>query len=108
MVNCSLDVSLPQSFRIFNTWLGDPSRMIVLESVLGEIRRHNLLELVKETGAVLLGGLKKLEVRSRRAKRRRRRRKGEEDEETVIFLFVCLSVCLFLCTSGRTASSQRC
>ena len=57
---------LPQSFRIFNTWLGDPSRMTVLESILGQMRKHNLLELVKETGAVLLGGLKELEVRRRR------------------------------------------
>ena len=48
--------------------------MMVLESVLGEIRRHNLLELVKETGAVLRGGLRKLEVRRRKRRRRRRRR----------------------------------
>ena len=52
-----------QPLRIFNTWLGDPARLIVLECVLNEIRRHRLLELVKNTGAVLLDGLKDLEVR---------------------------------------------
>ena len=49
--------------------------MTVLGTVLEEMRRHNLLELVKETGAVLLGGLKKLEVRRRRRRKRRRGRR---------------------------------
>ena len=55
-------ILLMQPLRIFNTWLGDPARLIVLECVLNEIRRNRLLELVKQTGTVLLDGLKDLEA----------------------------------------------
>ncbi|XP_065199488.1 4-aminobutyrate aminotransferase, mitochondrial-like [Planococcus citri] len=46
-----------QPFRVFNTWMGDPGKMIILEEVLKIIRRDQLLENVKETGKVLMKGL---------------------------------------------------
>lgn len=48
-------------FRIFNTWLGDPSKVVLLEAVLKEIKEKNLLDSVKKTGKYLLSGLKSLE-----------------------------------------------
>lgn len=62
VLNVCLSYYILQPLRIFNTWLGDPARLIVLESVLREIQRHRLLELVQQTGTVLLDGLKELEV----------------------------------------------
>lgn len=52
-----------QPSRINNTFFGDPSRLAVLEAVLGEIKRHNLQQLVLESGDALLSGLKELQVR---------------------------------------------
>nr|AFM73662.1 GABA transaminase GABA-TTC2 [Tetranychus cinnabarinus] len=52
-----------QGFRIFNTWLGDPSKLALLERVIKVIKRDNLLESVKETGKEMLKGLKEAETR---------------------------------------------
>ncbi|KAF9413155.1 hypothetical protein HW555_008509 [Spodoptera exigua] len=51
----------PQPLRIFNTWMGDPSKLILLEKVIQVIKNDNLLQLVEETGKVLKCGLYKLE-----------------------------------------------
>merc|ERR1719259_1359058 len=50
-----------QSYRIFNTWVGDPGKLILLDAVLKTIKRDSLLENTAEAGKVLLGGLKDLE-----------------------------------------------
>jgi len=50
-----------EAYRIYNTWVGDPAKLILLEKVLGEIRNQNLLDSVNEVGQVLLGGLKDLQ-----------------------------------------------
>jgi 4-aminobutyrate aminotransferase/(S)-3-amino-2-methylpropionate transaminase len=50
----------PEAYRIFNTWLGDPARILLLESTLNVIKRDNLIELNRVTGEHLLNGLKKL------------------------------------------------
>lgn len=47
-------------YRIFNTWLGDPIRVLFLEATLEAIRRDKLLELNRQTGAFLLDNLKRL------------------------------------------------
>lgn len=47
-------------YRIFNTWLGDPIRVLFLETVLDVIKRDNLIQLNKETGDFMLDGLKRL------------------------------------------------
>ncbi|KZC14929.1 4-aminobutyrate aminotransferase, mitochondrial [Dufourea novaeangliae] len=39
-----------QSYRVFNTWMGDPSKVILLEAVLETIQKENLLDRVKRVG----------------------------------------------------------
>ncbi|XKL68492.1 hypothetical protein PGB90_003983 [Kerria lacca] len=46
-----------QPYRIFNTWMGDPSKIILLEEIIKIIKRDSLLENVKITGKVLMNGL---------------------------------------------------
>ncbi|XP_060530025.1 4-aminobutyrate aminotransferase, mitochondrial-like isoform X2 [Cylas formicarius] len=50
-----------QPFRTFNTWMGDPGKVILLENILQVIFKENLLKNVRETGKYLLDGLKELE-----------------------------------------------
>jgi 4-aminobutyrate aminotransferase, mitochondrial len=52
-----------QAYRIFNTWLGDPSKLVLLEKVIQVIRKENLLEKITKTGQVLMTNLKSLEKR---------------------------------------------
>lgn len=51
-----------QALRIFNTWIGDPSKVILLEAVVKVIKQQNLLSLVNEVGNHLWSGLHDLEV----------------------------------------------
>jgi 4-aminobutyrate aminotransferase / (S)-3-amino-2-methylpropionate transaminase len=51
-----------QPYRVFNTWLGDPSKVILLEEVVGAIRDLNLLDNAKSTGSALVNGMKQLQV----------------------------------------------
>lgn len=44
-------------YRIFNTWLGDPSKLVLLEQVVKQIKENNLLAKITETGNYLLAGL---------------------------------------------------
>jgi 4-aminobutyrate aminotransferase/(S)-3-amino-2-methylpropionate transaminase len=55
------ELSPKQPYRIFNTWVGDPGKLILLDTVLQTIKKDNLLENTKKTGEVLLGGLKDLQ-----------------------------------------------
>jgi len=52
-----------QGYRIFNTWCGDPGKVILLDAVLKTISKENLLESTERAGNVLLQGLKDLETR---------------------------------------------
>lgn len=51
----------PQGYRIFNTWMGDPSKVILLQEIVRVIRRDHLLDVVQESGEVLMKGLFDLE-----------------------------------------------
>lgn len=51
-----------QPYRIFNTWMGDPSKNLLLAEVLNIIRQENLLAEVTRTGKALLSGLFELQV----------------------------------------------
>ncbi|CAB3242147.1 unnamed protein product [Arctia plantaginis] len=51
----------PHAYRVFNTWMGDPSKLILLEQVLKVIKQNNLIENANKTGQVLKNGLLKLE-----------------------------------------------
>ena len=42
--------------------MGDPSKTFVIRAILEEMRKHDLLEVVKLSGSVLLQGLKETEV----------------------------------------------
>ena len=50
------------SYRIFNTWMGDPARLALAEVIVKEIKENDLVKNAKEVGDVFLGGLKDLEV----------------------------------------------
>ncbi|KAK2829036.1 hypothetical protein Q7C36_017026 [Tachysurus vachellii] len=50
-----------KGYRIFNTWMGDPSKNLFLSEVLNVIRRENLLEEVTRSGKTLLQGLYELQ-----------------------------------------------
>lgn len=51
------EMKAAQPYRVFNTWMGDPGKLILLEEVLKVIKRDNLLENVNRVGAVLRKGL---------------------------------------------------
>lgn len=61
---CVCVCRLFQPYRIFNTWMGDPSKNLFLAEVLNVIRRENLLEEVTRSGKALLNGLYELQVLS--------------------------------------------
>ncbi|KAJ6225024.1 hypothetical protein RDWZM_003569 [Blomia tropicalis] len=50
-------VTFNKPYRIFNTWLGDPAKLVLLEQVVKEIKKENLLSKITETGDHLLNGL---------------------------------------------------
>lgn len=47
----------PQPFRVFNTWMGDPGKLILLEAVINVIKRDALLDNVTKVGEKLKQGL---------------------------------------------------
>ena len=51
-----------QIYRICNTWMGDPSRLILLDVIMKEIKDKDLIKSTKVAGEVLLTGLKSLQV----------------------------------------------
>jgi 4-aminobutyrate aminotransferase/(S)-3-amino-2-methylpropionate transaminase len=50
-----------QAYRIFNTWLGDPSKLVLLNQVIQVIRNEALLDQIQRSGKTLLDGLKSLQ-----------------------------------------------
>ena len=48
-------------YRIFNTWMGDPCKLLHLELIIDVIRTDNLQEETVKCGQVLLAGLKELQ-----------------------------------------------
>lgn len=50
-----------QSYRIFNTWCGDPGKLLLLEAILNVMRRDCLLDNVNQAGDVLKKGLLEVE-----------------------------------------------
>lgn len=60
------DKYIPSSLkagRIFNTWVGDSSKVLLLEAVINTIKEYKLLETVQDTGDYLRKGLHEMEVR---------------------------------------------
>lgn len=54
-----------QTYRIFNTWMGDPSRLMLADVILNEIDDKDLIKSTREAGETLLAGLKSLQVLQR-------------------------------------------
>lgn len=50
-----------QSYRVFNTWMGDPSKLILLEKIVDIIGQENLLERVSRVGSYTLNELMKIQ-----------------------------------------------
>lgn len=48
--------------RIFNTWMGDQSKLVLLKEVVKVTQEEGLLQRVQETGRVLLSGLENIQV----------------------------------------------
>ncbi|KAE8882086.1 4-aminobutyrate aminotransferase [Phytophthora fragariae] len=51
---------LKEGYRIFNTWMGDPTKMITLKAVLDVVESDSLLENVQITGDYLKAGLNEI------------------------------------------------
>ncbi|PIK38213.1 putative 4-aminobutyrate aminotransferase, mitochondrial [Apostichopus japonicus] len=49
--------------RIFNTWMGDPPKVLMMEAVLDVIRREGLLDLTRTSGAHLMAGLEDIQAK---------------------------------------------
>ncbi|CAG9839880.1 unnamed protein product [Diabrotica balteata] len=54
-------VKVKHGGRIFNTWMGDPGKAMILEAIINTIKCQNLLDQVNRSGQKLLCGLKDLE-----------------------------------------------
>lgn len=46
-----------QPYRVYNTWMGDPGKMLLLETILSIIKRDSLLDNVTRVGNKLKSGL---------------------------------------------------
>ncbi|XP_044731610.1 4-aminobutyrate aminotransferase, mitochondrial [Chrysoperla carnea] len=55
------DSKVKSAYQIFNTWMGDPGKLLILERILKVISEKNLLANVEKTGKVLYDGLRSLE-----------------------------------------------
>ncbi|XP_062550266.1 4-aminobutyrate aminotransferase, mitochondrial-like [Armigeres subalbatus] len=53
----SLNLTPQLPYRVFNTWMGDPGKVLLLESILNVIKSEALLQNVEKTGAKLKQGL---------------------------------------------------
>ncbi|XP_050532921.1 4-aminobutyrate aminotransferase, mitochondrial [Daktulosphaira vitifoliae] len=49
-------------YRVFNTWMGDPTKIVLLEAILNVIKRDNLLSVVEKSGDILMSNLRDLEA----------------------------------------------
>lgn len=47
---CKEELRPDDTFRVFNTWIGEPSRLVLLEAILETVRKENLIEATNETG----------------------------------------------------------
>ncbi|XP_063238975.1 LOW QUALITY PROTEIN: 4-aminobutyrate aminotransferase, mitochondrial [Bacillus rossius redtenbacheri] len=48
-------------YRVFNTWMGEPAKLLLLQGVVSVVKRDGLLALVRSSGERLRAGLLRLE-----------------------------------------------
>uniref|UniRef100_A0A2C9KCJ3 (S)-3-amino-2-methylpropionate transaminase n=1 Tax=Biomphalaria glabrata TaxID=6526 RepID=A0A2C9KCJ3_BIOGL len=53
-----------EGYRIMNTWLGDPSKVVMLREVINVIKEDNLLQRTADTGAYLLQVLEEAQTKN--------------------------------------------
>ncbi|XP_055329153.1 4-aminobutyrate aminotransferase, mitochondrial-like [Paramacrobiotus metropolitanus] len=51
------EMHMSEAYRIFNTWLGDPTKIMLLEEFVKVMQRDNLLDVVRRTSSTLEAGL---------------------------------------------------
>jgi len=51
-----------EGYRNFNTWMGDPVRVLLMKAIIKEINDKHLLQNVQITGSYLKDGLLELQV----------------------------------------------
>lgn len=51
------DMRPQHSYRVFNTWMGDPGKLVLLEQILKTIKTQKLLDVVQSTGKKLKDGI---------------------------------------------------
>ena len=44
------ELSPKQGYRIFNTWVGDPGKVVLLDAVLKTVKKDNLLDNTLKSG----------------------------------------------------------
>lgn len=54
------DLVPTQAYRVFNTWMGDPSKLLMLEAVLECVKKDGLVENAAVTGEYMQRGLRAL------------------------------------------------
>ncbi|MFH4978244.1 hypothetical protein AB6A40_004953 [Gnathostoma spinigerum] len=54
-------MKINEPYRIYNTWMGEPTKLVLLERVIRVIERDNLLQQVREVGTELRNGLEKIQ-----------------------------------------------
>lgn len=54
------EVRPKEAYRIFNTWVGDPTKLLLLEEVIKVVKKESLLENIRTTGDFMLKGMNDL------------------------------------------------
>jgi 4-aminobutyrate aminotransferase-like enzyme len=62
-MNLKLSFRVDMPYRVFNTWMGDPGKLLLLQGVIEVIKKDKLLSVVQESGKVLRKGLDELSVK---------------------------------------------
>ncbi|XP_022092500.1 4-aminobutyrate aminotransferase, mitochondrial-like [Acanthaster planci] len=57
------EFAVDQPSRIFNTWMGDTTRLLILGAVLEVVKKQNLIDVARESGQVLTEGLQSLQAK---------------------------------------------
>lgn len=51
------------AYQVFNTWMGEPTKLMILEAVVDTIRKDNLLEVVQNSGKLIQDGFHELSAK---------------------------------------------
>jgi len=59
---CTPQWKLDEPFRIYNTWMGDPAKLVMLRAVIDVCERDNLVEKTRIVGEKMYAGLMKIQA----------------------------------------------